>query len=973
MNDREEAVAVLFREVIDGVTIREGVASGTQATSVHARVEAWARGRRPDVPPGIANPFEVISFYQLARLIISRCYRHGVPLVAWDIPWHIGRIAGYAGRSAGGAFSVCLAGCGVMREGRWKDSHYCPRIRLEARGGDQAGAFARWLAPRDKPSRSRDPGPFVDLQVASSAVWGGDVESLGEAATLFGIPFQDTREMDDLDRARASCAAAVQIYLTACRRLQELAPGLPIHKAWSTGSLVSHARRSAKIRPAAEAVKGLDAATKGAMAGAFGGPRVEAALVGIACPMVLVDLRGTFPGCFSALGLTRFQIAESIEVHDATEEFRAFLDEPVLVERLLDPEVVRYWGPAVVLVNPSAGASLYATVEWDKGRTGSTVAPMSFEGSTGLPWHWSDAGLAKASGGSFTVQKVFRFIPRGFQRVAPYRLPDGSLVDLRKDDLGVAWRDSRERMGGSLPKLGANSDTFGLPARYDRKRLDRPVDLMAVGPEGKPLTVPTRTPEYPATDTSLLLAGAVSAWCRMVVGLTVLDLQRVGGTVAHIACDSLAIPASPEGGLWPCPGGAKRLADGRPAIHLVSFDEVRRACSRADAVLGHRGGPAWKEECNTLTEPTTGTVFGVNKLVLARPRCDGSWEVVRSSDADLGGHVFDPTGTGRRTADGRWWWAAELERHLLRVAVETEADRPLTVPGDLPALAYRLALHTERATTWSELQRLRRDTGDPAVMPFARSMRAETGGNGGAPVVLGHHPDPESWSDSDFRRRGESVALLARDTEGDLQIAAGRPSARRQVVVRTVADHLARWLRERDPSMAGPPRGLRTPVPVETDASLVHVVARRGEPLSDGTEGPSVVFGRLPWAELWDRAKAIGAPEVARLGDLSRRTVSEVLSGGAEPTDATVAAIADAVARSTPRCCPHCGGEVKGRSDKRFCTDRCQKAARRAAVRDDIRATRESLSGPNNPRPADRTWVERDPRWIATDAPSEAS
>ena len=120
-------------------------------------------------------------------------------------------------------------------------------------------------------------------------------------------------------------------------------------------------------------------------------------------------------------------------------------------------------------------------------------------------------------------------------------------------------------------------------------------------------------------------------------------------------------------------------------------------------------------------------------------------------------------------------------------------------------------------------------------MPFARYVRAETGGHGPGPVALGHHPDSESWPNLDFRSGGESVALVVPRPDGTLLHVAGDLNAQRKVVGRTIRDHLARWLREVDPSMEGPRRGLRTPVPVHTHPSLFRLVGKSGELLDDGT------------------------------------------------------------------------------------------------------------------------------------------
>jgi hypothetical protein len=48
---------------------------------------------------------------------------------------------------------------------------------------------------------------------------------------------------------------------------------------------------------------------------------------------------------------------------------------------------------------------------------------------------------------------------------------------------------------------------------------------------------------------------------------------------------------------------------------------------------------------------------------------DGSWQVVRSSDAGFGGHLADPVERpGARQPDGRWSWAAQLEAALFPIS-----------------------------------------------------------------------------------------------------------------------------------------------------------------------------------------------------------------------------------------------------------------------------------------------------------------
>jgi hypothetical protein len=550
------------------------------------------------------------------------------------------------------------------------------------------------------------------------------------------------------------------------------------------------------------------------------------------------------------------------------------------------------------------------------------------------------------------------------QGLKRYRLFDGTTVDLRRQDLGLEWRRCRDRMGGPA-KLGANVDAYGLSSRSDRKAFDRAIELAAIGIHGEALSTKTKRPEYPAEFTSLLVSGAVSGFTQFTVGLTELLIHEIGGVFAHVSTDAGSVPCAWEGGLWPVPGGPTRTPDGRRAVKLLTPTEIYDVTSRLDSLLGYDGHPAWKEVAGSLTHPTTGVVFGVNKPVLARQDGHGHWRIVQSSDADMGGHLKDPTGTGAMTADGRYQWAADLELTLFETGLATPVNRRIAVPEDLPPFAGRLALRARQATTWDELRQLRRATGDPTVLPLARYVQIETGGRTGSPVALGQHRDPATWLSLDFRLAGESVCIDVLGSNGSPVYAAGDRTARRHVIGHTIRDHAAGWLREHDPSMTGPVRGLRRPTPVRTDRALVRMVGRSVEDLQATASPPILEFKTTAgWRDLRRRALVVGAAEIARLGGLPERTTSDVLHRHAEPGTETMAKIADGVAHAVPRACAVCGEPFYGSPTKTTCSARCRQRRHRARLRASIAASVDALRGIGGAVPADRTWEERAPAWV---------
>jgi hypothetical protein len=300
---------------------------------------------------------------------------------------------------------------------------------------------------------------------------------------------------------------------------------MPPSRAFSTGSAVAHNRRAAGIPTSVLALAGVSDGDKGDAAGAFGGPRVGAPLVGVGSPLAVLDLNAAYAAGFSAIKGTPFLVASEITFEDARDELLTLLDAPDLIERLLDPVTSATWGPTIVTIESSDGASFPATVDWTTIRHGGTVAPFYFADGMGLPVFWFHAALARTRGGSFVVGRVRRPVAGPpVSGLKPYRLFDGSTVDLRRECLGLAWRRARERMGGPA-KLGGNVDTYGLGARYDLKAFDREITLVANGIGGEALSTRTKRPEYPAEFTSLLLSGAVAGYTQFAVGLTELLLS----------------------------------------------------------------------------------------------------------------------------------------------------------------------------------------------------------------------------------------------------------------------------------------------------------------------------------------------------------------------------------------------------------------------------------------------------------------
>ncbi len=89
-----------------------------------------------------------------------------------------------------------------------------------------------------------------------------------------------------------------------------------------------------------------------------------------------------------------------------------------------------------------------------------------------------------------------------------------------------------------------------------------------------------RYPECPGPFFCAPIATLVTAGARLLLAMMQHAVERAGGTVAYMDTDSAFVVATENGGLVPCPGGALRMEDGRPAapdhpaIAALSWEQV---------------------------------------------------------------------------------------------------------------------------------------------------------------------------------------------------------------------------------------------------------------------------------------------------------------------------------------------------------------------------------------------------------------
>jgi hypothetical protein len=768
---------------------------------------------------------------------------------------------------------------------RLKTSFHKAPIVLDASAAGQAGAFIQYqqpVNPKDRrfagryPDGSRRPwlGEFADMLVITGALWAAEVGTAAEMAGMLGVAWPDA-DPDPVTRLRAELAALVQCY----RRLRAMCAELGVRpdRLRSTGSLGGAALDTARVVPLAVKPIGLALIVKGAYAGTFQGGTVMALDTHTLRHAALGDRSGDFPRIFSAGGWQDFLTCEQIEAHSRDPaELARLLADPHLPDRLrTDRALFRRLSRTVVLAHPS-GELAPAKVEGRPGDYSLHVGPLRYDGD--LPLLGLDLAVTALAGPVTEIVAAWELVPLGCQQgLRPLPLPTGRPVNLLTEDLGQVLVEERERVkhDGALPshervrllsllKLFSNAMVFGIFAREDREHLAHPVEVTAYDHHGKPHTVVTDRPPRPGPWCWLPLASAIEAGSRLITALTMYDLENAGLRCLHVCVDAVLVET-------PDQQAREVLAD-----IFAGFDPL----------LAPTGPPAWKQEADSLSEPTLAYVAGTNKVVLLRPDREGRLRVVRSTDTGLGGHIADPVYGEELLPDGHHRWTAEYLAPVVEAAENFSLETGWPVPV-LPAEAQRPVLRRLRATTPAQLRRLRRAFPDEEVRPWDFYLRADT--ESGPVYALGEGHDPAQWMALDWRRATGRPATL---TTSDFYRPAG------SVRVRSVAEYLDDWHVgagdelsepiEDQGAWPWPQRGPRRLVPVYSTPGLTDLVSREGERLSlrDADPDADIAESQLTYgsliepAELVERAWKIGPTQAARWTELSRKTLDGLFYEG---------------------------------------------------------------------------------------------
>jgi hypothetical protein len=114
----------------------------------------------------------------------------------------------------------------------------------------------------------------------------------------------------------------------------------------------------------------------------------------------------------------------------------------------------------------------------------------------------------------------------------------------------------------------------------DRQADDEKIEVMCHGIDPDPYTCKIAHPEFPGEFWFAPLGSLITAGARLMLALLQHCFSKLDGAYVMEDTDSMAIVATENGGLLPCPGGPFETPDGNAAGRVLSWKEIDEIAAR---------------------------------------------------------------------------------------------------------------------------------------------------------------------------------------------------------------------------------------------------------------------------------------------------------------------------------------------------------------------------------------------------------
>jgi hypothetical protein len=573
---------------------------------------------------GECSKLLLLTKAEFLKKLYKAAYKGRCLLVGFNLSFDLARIAfdvtAARGRFTGG-FSLGLWSY-TDKDGRERRHPYRPRIAIKQIDSKRAlrGFTARQepdtvdLIPDDSENGQpvkeyRFRGNFLDLRTLAFALTDRSY-TLESACNAFGVEHGKAKTLthgvvteEYIDYNRRDVQATYELALKLVQQYDRHPITLQVTKAYSPASIGKSYLRAMGIQPILERQPDFPEHILGFAESAFFGGRTSAHIRKFAVPVVYTDFLATYPTVNSLIHLWRFVIAQEVRcVEHCTGEIIALL-KTITTASLFTPDIWKMLTAFVKVVPngdilPSRAKYNAESKDWQVG-----VNPLYASQETGerdALWFSLPDVVASVilTGRIPVIVDAFRLEASGIQPgLKPIKLMGEIAIDPANQDFFKAVveqrkrlrqrndlsREERERLDKGL-KVLANAASYGIYAEMNVQESEERVDVRCHGIDPEGYTCNVAHPEVPGTYCFPPLASLITGAARLMLALLEQSVTELGGTYAMEDTDSMAIIATEQGGVVPCPGGALRTADGQQAILALSRKQVESIRDRFSAL-----------------------------------------------------------------------------------------------------------------------------------------------------------------------------------------------------------------------------------------------------------------------------------------------------------------------------------------------------------------------------------------------------
>ena len=627
------------------------------------------------------------GFYKLAYK--AQCLVVGFNLF-FDLP-RLAVAASDARRSFGGGFSLTLWDYENAGGARSEDS-YRPRLLMKSLGskgqliqftdrlgGDPEDYETVKLADGEQKRRAFK-GHFLDAHTLDFAL-SNVSRGLAKACKAWGVEHGKGEAEEHgvitsayIDYNRLDVKATGELLVKLLEEFEQHPIPLQVTKAYSPASIAKSYLQTLGIVPPLSRQVDFPRDVLGyAMCSYYGG-RAECRIRRVPLPVRYVDFLSMYPTVNALMGNWYLLTADSIDVVDATDEVRKFVDS-VTGEDCFDPVTWRRL-PAFVRVLPR-GEVFPVRTRYETGGQSYQIGSNYLTSRAPLWYALPDVVAAKLlTGRAPEIVQAVRIQASGRQAgLHPVKLRGRVKVDPRSSDFFRAvieerkrsatdkglTKAERERLNIALKTI-ANAGSYGIFAQMDRKELPRGkrAEVELWGLTGEPFTNRLATPEEAGPFCFPPLAALITAGAKLMLALLESVVTERGGSYVFCDTDSMAIVASEHGQLVPCPGGSHVTDDGREAVKALSWDVVDEIAERFErlkpydpAAVPGRVLETEKQNYDRASgEPRELHCYAISAKRYALYNLEDGEPVIRKRSAHGLGHLLNPKDPDR--PDDHW-------------------------------------------------------------------------------------------------------------------------------------------------------------------------------------------------------------------------------------------------------------------------------------------------------------------------------